>query len=305
MINYYLRLFVTSALILLCSAHIRAQSSNTNMQISLITCDSGDPLYSKFGHTALRIVYSNTKSDEVYDYGIFNFDDPWFLWKFLKGSLEYKVDQRSFQKFLNEYKLAERSVKAQTLLLSDSEKQAILLILQENLKPENRYYRYDFIEDNCTTRIRDLILREGTPTIDFDEVNASARSYLKGCLEDHKWIGFGIDLLLGSPTDQPLTDHGLLFLPHTLHDKIAENRNGNSSQPWAEQEVILHQAVQSQKSRYITPLQTSLILSFLLAILALTSSRFLDIFHPIMMGLLAVASAFLLIMWLGTSHSLT
>ena len=59
--------------------------------------------------------------------------------------------------FAGEYAYFGRSVWKQTLNLNNEEKAELIRLLQENYRPENRVYRYNFFHDNCATRPRDKI----------------------------------------------------------------------------------------------------------------------------------------------------
>ncbi len=134
-----------------------AQDTRCHTRISLLTCAPGEELYSTFGHTALRVIDSVAGSDIVYNYGTFDFDDPNFYMKFIRGKLDYFLSVNQFPDFMYEYQYFQRSVWEQEINLSCSEKQQLMSALALNMQGDNRKYKYDFIYDNCTTRVRDLI----------------------------------------------------------------------------------------------------------------------------------------------------
>jgi hypothetical protein len=117
--------------------------SNERLRISLITCTPGEELYSIFGHSALRIVDSNSVSDIIFNYGTFNFDDDGFYLKFMRGKLNYFVSLQTTADFLYGYQMESRGVTEQVLNLNDNEQLAFKLALINNLKEEN----------NLTTKI--------------------------------------------------------------------------------------------------------------------------------------------------------
>ena len=128
-------------------------------KVSIITCGSGDQLYSIFGHTGLRITDPVHNLDIVYNYGTFDFATPNFYGKFVKGDLDYYVSASSFQQFLYEYQSDNRDVFEQELQLSLTQKQQLLEALNKNLFTEERSYRYKFIDKNCTSMAVDVINR--------------------------------------------------------------------------------------------------------------------------------------------------
>lgn len=148
------------ALLLLASFQCsHAEGASSRLRISLLTCSPGKDLYAVFGHSALRIVDSVVGTDIVYNYGTFDFDDPDFYTKFVRGKLRYFLSQAHFADFMYEYDYFKRPVTEQVLKLTDAEKIALQKAIFDNLREENRYYQYDFLFDNCTTRLRDLIFK--------------------------------------------------------------------------------------------------------------------------------------------------
>lgn len=133
---------------------LNAQDSS-RLRISLLTCTPGEELYSTFGHSALRVTDSNAVTDLVYNYGTFNFDDEGFYLKFARGKLLYYVSVELFRDFAANYQYENRGITEQVLNLSGEEKIRMRHFLEENLQPQNRYYKYDFFFDNCTTRLRE------------------------------------------------------------------------------------------------------------------------------------------------------
>ena len=219
--------FLLSSLLL--KAQLPEEVADTSrMQISLLTCTPGEELYATFGHSALRVIDSNSVTDLVYNYGTFDFNDPNFYSKFIRGQLKYNLSVEYFSNFKFDYQAEERGITEQILNLSAAEKLKLRAALNENLKEENRYYLYDFFLDNCTTRLRDLIFKASEPQqalpavmpVTFTFRNA-IHYYLN--LQQKYWSKLGIDLLLGRPTDAVMTIEQQEFLPDNLEqvlDKI-------------------------------------------------------------------------------------
>jgi hypothetical protein len=87
---------------------------------------------------------------------------------------------------------------------------------------DNRFYLYNFISDNCTTRVKDGLFKNSSfqptalPIASYRSEVVSA-PYKQGL----PWIGLGIDLLLGAYSDQKPTNFQAAFLPFLLHEQIA------------------------------------------------------------------------------------
>src|SRR3982751_2050087 len=112
-------------------------STNCHVRISLLTCAPGQELYSTFGHTAIRITDSVTRTDIVYNYGTFDFDDPNFYMKFVRGKLDYFLSADQFPDFMYEYEETQRSVAEQVLNLNCAQKQQIIQALATNMQGTN------------------------------------------------------------------------------------------------------------------------------------------------------------------------
>ena len=125
-----------------------------NARISVLTCGSGDELYSAFGHTAFRVQDSVLGLDVVYNYGTFDFDQPNFYLNFAKGNMVYSLSRTRFANFLLEYEADKRWIREQILDLDQAEKNKFLAFLEDNYRPENRNYLYDPLFNNCSNIFR-------------------------------------------------------------------------------------------------------------------------------------------------------
>ena len=222
------------SLLLLASFAERASAQQTadscGIRVGLLTCSPGSELYSTFGHSALRITDSAAGTDIVYNYGVFDFYDPQFYTKFVRGRLLYFLDREDFADFLRNYAYEDRTVSEQVLDIDCARKAEIRRFLEENLRPENRSYKYDFLFDNCTTRLRDLILGQAGPGAATASILQSRdrtfREHIHHYLDRNRmhWSKLGIDILLGSPLDRAMSNHEAMFLPDYLEAGIDSTR---------------------------------------------------------------------------------
>ncbi|KXX67555.1 DUF4105 domain-containing protein [Flammeovirga sp. SJP92] len=193
-------------------------------EISVITCDIGKELYSSFGHTALRVKDEKNKLDVVFNYGSFDFSTSNFYLKFSRGSLNYYLTVTTYDKFIREYTYTDRSLFEQILDLTVQEKNKLFTVLSENIKPQNRFYRYQFFKDNCTTRIRDFIQKVTYSNLVQDssyiEESKSYRTLFTGYLKKGSWVDIGLNLCLGLPADHKTTFDESLFLPFELEKAL-------------------------------------------------------------------------------------
>lgn len=205
---------------------LKAQDTlqNPKLRISLITCDAGDDIYTIWGHTAIRVTDSIRQTDIVYNFGSFDFNTPNFVAKFMRGDLNYFISSDSYSNFLYEYQYFGRDVHEQVLKLTPAEKLNWQLELQNNMLPANRFYLYNFIGDNCTTRIKDGLFKHAP----INNYSIGIRSYREEVVaapyqNGLGWIGLGIDLLLGAVADQLPNLTQEAFLPALLYKKMALN----------------------------------------------------------------------------------
>ncbi len=195
--------------------------------LSLITVYPGDAIYSAFGHTAFRYVDNERGIDRLYNYGTFDFRDPDFVPKFVHGQLDYFLGIANFPRALKDYSMREdRTVVEQKLNLTPDEITQVVYFLTENALPENRYYKYDFIKDNCSTRIQTVLDKTLGNDILYDQGviarigEKSYRDYIRYHLKKSPWFDFGIQLVLGMPLDQKVLPSGSFFLPALVYDII-------------------------------------------------------------------------------------
>ncbi len=174
--------------------------------ISVLTCGPGADLYSSFGHTSFRIQDSEKGIDWIYNYGTFDFNTPNFYSKFARGKLLYSLSKQRLENFLYTYELENRWVKEQLLNLSSKEKNELFSFLEINYLPENRKYKYDFLYDNCSTKIPTILKEILGDELQFktyqDSSSYTFRDLIQQNLIRNSWSSFGIDLALGAVIDK-------------------------------------------------------------------------------------------------------
>ena len=197
---------------------------NSKLRISILTCDAGEDIYTIWGHTAVRVVDSINNTDYVFNFGTFDFNTPNFVAKFMKGDLMYFISATNYNSFLYEYEYTARNVHEQELKLTATEKEKWYQALQTNMIGNNRFYLYNFITDNCTTRIKDGLFKHASVNEYSIGIHSFREEIVSGCYKAGLgWIGLGIDLLLGSVSDKTPNLFQEAFLPKLLYQKIALN----------------------------------------------------------------------------------
>lgn len=192
------------------------------VDISLLSCQPRQYIYSLYGHTAIRITDHSTGTDYAVNYGLFSFEKPFFVLRFVFGLTDYEMGICSYEHFKIEYERAQCGVVQQVLDLSREDKLAILQAIDRNAQPENVVYRYNFFYDNCTTRARDIIVNNlsGKVVYEASAQYPSFRELIHLYNEEHRWARFGNDLLLGVKADRKTTFEQQQFLPERLSDNF-------------------------------------------------------------------------------------
>ena len=282
-----------------------------NAQVSVITVAPGNDLVDSFGHNAFRVRDPLLSVDYVYNYGTYDFNTPNFYGKFAQGKLLYDLGISKFDNFLQFYASQNRTVVEQILNLSKEEKQQFFEFLQNNARPENKSYLYDFFFDNCATKLRDVSDKILTKNIQFnytfDETGLTFRDLIHKYLDEQAWGKFGIDLALGSVIDRKATPQEYSFLPDYIYKNFEKGSINNKPLVRITRTLFTSQP-KEKKHSYFTPF----VLFSLLAILVIwitykdykenKRSRWLDFsifFFTGMVGLLV------LLLWFATDHSAT
>ncbi|KAA5537292.1 DUF4105 domain-containing protein [Taibaiella lutea] len=285
---------------------VLVQDDTSHIRISILTCGVGDELYSSFGHTGVRVIDSVHHTDDVYNYGTFDFGDPHFYKKFVLGKLPYYLDKGSYNDFMYTYIEEKRNVEEQVMNLSAVHKLKILAYLENNLKPENRAYKYDFMWDNCCTRVRDIFPKVLGEEFYFGDIltgkKITYRNIINQYLMNKHWERFGIDLLLGSRIDSTMSEDGVMFLPDFLHKGLEHAKYKNEHIVGSDQVILAHKHI--YQSTLNGPLWTMIgililtVLAFLIPAFHYLKSfmRFVLLFITGLLGL------FILFMWLGTDN---
>lgn len=192
--------------------------------ISLITVSPGEDIYAHYGHTALRVVDYKTGFDLVFNYGLFDFNSPHFIYRFVKGETDYVCGAFSYSDFLLEYQMENRNVTEQILNLTQQEKESIWQVLVKNIQPEYRTYRYNFFFNNCSTKPRDVVVSGLLGKVDYRTKGyyPTLRSVVHHYTNSHPWTQFGIDFLLGAQADASATLSDQQFAPEILSETFAK-----------------------------------------------------------------------------------
>jgi hypothetical protein len=193
--------------------------------VFLMTMGQGDEVFEKFGHNALVVWDDVMGQPLVYNWGMFDFAQPNFIGRFLTGDTKYWMAPATLESTVAQYRQLNRTVILQQLNLTPSQRQQLGQFLATNALEENKYYRYDYYRDNCSTRVRDALdavtggaLRRA---MQAQPGQASYRWHTRRLLAYSTPLYLGGQLVLGVDADTQLTGWDEAFLPGFLADAVA------------------------------------------------------------------------------------
>ncbi len=278
-----------------------------NSEISVLTCSYGHELFTTYGHSALRVRDYETGMDKVFNWGTFNFGEPNFYLKFIRGKLPYRLAASPSNRFQRMYEGEQRWVKEQLLDLSQGQKNELYALLKENYKLENRSYQYDFFYDNCSTRITDLLMQSSGNSLQLppQKIGSSFRMLINEFQDRHPWGDLGIDIILGSPTDLIANARERTFLPYKLYDAL--DRSSLEGKPFVRETRMMNELpdIPQPTLFLLSPLFWFGLLFLLVAfytVKQLTSGSRALWLDKILLFVASALSIFMFFMWFGTDH---
>lgn len=220
------------------------EGGQDSISVSLVTCWPGQEVYSLCGHEALRIqgVVDGHPIDSVWNYGMFDFTEPNFVYRFVKGETDYHVAGYPFAWFMPEYEYTGRRVVEQTLNFSQKESRRLLEMLRRESLPQNRTYRYNYVRDNCATRPLARVDSAAERRIVYpDNINyGTYRRVMRKYHANYPWYQFGIDLALGSAMDRPVRARQEMFVPVEMMQKV-DGAHFDDGEPLVARTTVLYQ----------------------------------------------------------------
>ena len=224
------------------------------LRVWLVTAGPGDAVWERYGHNALRILDTRTGRDVSYNWGFFDFRQADFIARFLQGRMLYMVASLRTDVMIDQYREADRQVVLQELDLTPAEKATLRDAAHENALPHNRDFTYQYFLDNCSTRVRDLLDRVlgGTLRQAFEgqATGLSYRDHIRRLTQVDPLVYTGANLLLGAPTDRPISVWEELFLPLALRDRIRSVRIARAGET---RPLVLSEEVAATSTRPAEP----------------------------------------------------
>jgi hypothetical protein len=260
------RLVLTAGLVTAGAATARAQAPNavnppgSELSVYLMTMGQGDQVWERYGHNAIGIRNSLTSTDLVFNWGLFSFEEPGFVGRFLRGEMMYWMGGFDAASALAQYRTLNRTVEVQELNLSPAQRVELLNFIRWNAQDQNKFYRYDYFLDNCSTRVRDALdrvlggaIRMATDTMG---TGTTYRWHSLRLMAEDRLTTVGVDIGLGRPTDRPISAWEEMFIPMKVRDHLRSIRVPDESGrlvPLVTSERVLFQA-QREPERTRPPL---------------------------------------------------
>lgn len=194
--------------------------------VSFVNIYPGSEIYELEGHSALKIRVG--ARELAVSYGTFDFDAPNFVYRYVKGETDYWVTVVPWQQFVQPYVMQGRRIVEHQLDMDNIQKERLFRLLDENLRPENKVYRYNYVYDNCATRPLRIVERAmgdsivlGPAAEGSDGQDETFRSIMRRYHANYPWYQFGIDLALGSGIDRSVNNREKSFAPVVLDTQLA------------------------------------------------------------------------------------
>lgn len=225
-----------------------AREPGSNLTVYLLTMGPGDQVWEKFGHNAIWIHDDATGSDIAYHWGLFDFADKDFVPRFIQGRMRYSMGAFDMEQTVDAYRRTNRTVWAQKLNMSPAEKQKLADFVAWNVRPENRFYDYDYYRDNCSTRVRDAIdnaignvIEDATDTVSS---GSTFRFHTSRLTQDDWPVFTGTMMGLGQPVDRTITVWEEMFLPVRMKVRLSKLtvRTPNGFEPLVLEETVVFDA---------------------------------------------------------------
>lgn len=203
-----------------------AAAQSATPTVSLVTYGPGQVYWERFGHNALVFRDPASGAGTSYNYGMFDFEEADFLLNFALGRMQYQIAAEDADQEMAWYRSEGRSIVEQELALDPDQARKLQALLQDNLRPENRRYSYDYFTSNCSTKVRDALdaVLDGALR---KQLSSPSRGFTYRLLADalispDAPLMLGIDLGLGPFSDQRLSFWQDSFVPMQLMVHLRE-----------------------------------------------------------------------------------
>ncbi|SDD07712.1 DUF4105 domain-containing protein [Aquimonas voraii] len=276
--------------------------------VGLVTMEPGEAYWARFGHNALLVDHGDGREPIFYNFGYFDFAQPGFLARFLRGDMRYLAVALPMSSDLGSYAAEGRGARLQWLRLEPEQAELLVAALAEHVRPENAEYRYDYFVSNCSTKVRDALdaALGGALKRQLDG-RSMGITYRHEALRHGAgipWLHLGMHLGLGPYADRPLSIWEQSFIPSRLAEALREVRTP-AGEPlvMAERELLPHRGpvTPADPPRWLW-LALALGVALALPLARAARSRHGGALLFSVWGFTGLIGLGLLLLWLGTAH---
>jgi hypothetical protein len=307
MIRVYLILFCLSIHSLYCVNKTEGtKTSSEETKVSIISIGEGSSLADAFGHTGIRVISNG--NDIVFNFGVYDFSAPNFYSNFVKGRPVYKLAVQKYEKFKDGYIYQNRYLVEHELNISEESKMNIIDLLVNNSRPENKYYTYDYLRDNCSTRVADILIDDINNKFRDDKLESEAlftyRELIHEKISENSWAALGIDLCLGAIIDKKISVRETFFIPEKLM-KYMDRLMIDYSKPITKNIIFLPDSPSKYNEEFPKPFLVNSIISLFIILLTYFNfknsswNRSIDFIIYLFSGLVGVLIIYL---WFFSNH---
>lgn len=300
-------------LMLLCTNTLFARYKE---EVNIITVGPGHKIYAHYGHSAFMILRNDPEDSEkeplhiLYNYGTFHFDSS-FVFKFLKGQLDFFLHRIDFSKDLRKYVNDRRDVSRQRLALNQTEIDRMYEFLEWNSLDENKFYKYDFLASNCSSQMVAVLDKCVGPII-YDEsirdeiCSRTYRDWIRDYLDTVPWYDLGIQIALGLNTDEKVKPEHAFFLPE-LTVRMFDSAYLPDARKLVDKTSIIHDAHMEHPGRPGVITQPFIVFSIVLVFFIILSllpgnKKLLDAFDCILVSAAWIVGLMITYWWFISDH---
>lgn len=205
-------------------AALPARAAVVNPIVDVYTMGPGEELFTRFGHAAICVSDAQTPEGRCYNYGTADFSTPGPLTVgIVRGNAQFWVSVVSQPRMLAWYMRQDRAVYRQRLLYDARVTPWLVETLHRADVRDATFYNYHHFNDNCTTRIRDLLdnatqnrMSQATQQIESPKL----RYFVDEGLAGRPLLLAISQLFLGRSIDRPSNRWHAMFLPEILRAEV-------------------------------------------------------------------------------------
>jgi len=231
--------------------------------VELVTMGIGSLIWERHGHIAMCVRWHDQVKDICFNYGIGSFEKPMSMaWGFFRGTNSFWAGEQPVSTLVSVYAGRNRTVWVQPLKLTAEQKDKVVAALYRDTAPyddqivevrrgwrpekyrnaQNLYYAYDHFDDNCTTRVRDILDDATGGSLRKLEVETDGKSFRELARDGFYGLEIGglplplliTDIAMGRSTDRVPSYWERMFLPQYLREAVEKVS-------WGTKPIIVYQ----------------------------------------------------------------